>query len=214
MSFKMVPIPKEKGRGWKVIIDGEERVVGQIELQSKFGTLTYGLRPEGYDGWVFREQGGGGVVTVPYSRTPDGELLVGLLMEKRANMGDGYVWCVIGGFIDPGETHKQAQVRETAEEAGLNAVTAMELAGPHTNANRAFFVADADAGEGVHASALSLPFDLLEADDSIFKLKDAAVLPGFKKAADVRFFPWRVAVGITADALARAAIAQLVAAKL
>lgn len=209
MAFEMGQIPEDKGRGWTVLVDDEERKVGSIEIKSKFGTLTYGLRPEGYDGWAFREQGGGGVVTVPYSRTPDGELLVGLLLEKRANMGDQPVWCAIGGFVDPGETHGQAQAREASEESRLDTTKAEELAGMSTNANRAFFIADANAGEGVRAYGLSLPFDWLEADSEGYRLKDAALLASFKKACDVRLFLWRDAIGRSPDALARSAIAQL-----
>lgn len=214
MTFEMSQIPKDKGRDWTVLVDGEERKVGLVELKSKFGTLTYGLRPEGYDGWVFREQGSGGAVTVPYAHTPEGELLVGLLLEKRANMGDEPVWCAIGGFVDPGETHAQTQAREAGEESGLDATKAEELAGMNTNSNRAFFVADANAGEGVHAYSLSLPFDWLEADGESYKLKDAVLLSGFKRADNVRLFPWRKAIGCSPDALARSAIAQLLAAVL
>lgn len=99
MAFEMSQIPKDKVRGWSVLVDGEGVQAGKVEISSKFGTLTYGLRPEGYDGWAFREQGGGGAVTVPYAHTPEGELLIGLLLEKRANMGDEPVWCAIGGFV-------------------------------------------------------------------------------------------------------------------
>ena len=213
-AFEMGQIPKDKGRGWTVLIDGEEQKTGKVEISSKFGTLIYGLRPEGYDGWAFREQGGGGAVTVPYARTSDGELLVGLLLEKRANMGDEPVWCAIGGFVDPGESHDTAQTREAAEESGLDAAKAEELAGMATNANRAFFVADASVGEGVRGYGLSIPFDWLEADGESFKLKDAALIAGFKKADDMRLFPWRAAIGRSPDALARSAIAQLIAAVL
>lgn len=210
MAFEMVQIPEGKGRGWTVFINGKEQQVGKVEITSKFGALTYGLRPEGYDGWVFREEGGGGAVTVPYARTPNGELLVGLLLEKRTNMGDEPVWCAIGGFIDQGESHDKAQSREAAEETGLDTAKAKELPGMNTNANRAFFIADASAGEGVHAYGLLLPFDWLEADGESSKLKDAALL-GYKKAGDVRFFRWREAIGRSPDALARSAIAQLLA---
>lgn len=212
MAFNLSQIPQDKGRGWTVLVDGEERLlVGKVEINSKFGSLTYGLRPEGYDGWAFREQGGGGVVTVPYTRRPDGELFVGLLLEKRANMGDGPVWCAIGGFVDPDESHDKAQAREALEESGLDTAKAKELAGVATNANRAFFVADVSAGEGVRAYSLFLPFDWLEADGESFKLKDVALLPGFKKSSDIRLFKWRDAIRRSADALARAAISQLLA---
>ena len=126
-------------------------------------------------------------------------------------MGDQPVWCAIGGFVDPGESHGKAQEREAAEETGLDAAKAEELAGMNTNANRAFFVADASTGEGVHAYGLSLPFNWLEVDGESYKLKDAALLAGVKKAGDVRLFPWRKAIGYSPDALARSAIAQLLA---
>lgn len=212
MDYKVGYILKSMRRGWTVIINGKERKgVSKIEIKSNFGTLTYGLQPEGFDGWCFQEQGGGGAVTIPYTTTPDGELLVGLLLERRVKMGDRPVWCVIGGFIDPGETYKQAQRREAAEESGLDTAEAKEFAGPPSNSNRGFFVADADAGEGVHAYGSLISFNDLEADGPNWKIKDTALLKGFKKAEEVRFFRWREAVRISPDALARAAIAQLLA---
>ncbi|MDO8590550.1 MAG: NUDIX hydrolase, partial [bacterium] len=131
--MKVTAIPADKKRGWAVSVNGEESDIKIFEISSRFGTLTYGLRPEGYDGWAFREAGGGGDVTLPFSFTPDGELLIGLLLESRANMGDQPVWCVIGGFIDAGETHEMAQAREAVEEAGIDARKAQILPGLPTN---------------------------------------------------------------------------------
>ncbi|PIP60791.1 hypothetical protein COX00_01275 [Candidatus Uhrbacteria bacterium CG22_combo_CG10-13_8_21_14_all_47_17] len=69
-------------------LDGEEREgVGLIKLQPRFGKPTYGLCPEGYDAWVFQEAGCG-ALTIPCTHAPDGELLVGLLLEKHTNMGE------------------------------------------------------------------------------------------------------------------------------
>ena len=212
--FELKPIPQDKKHNWKVRINGEEQSVALIEISSQYGTLTYGLRPEGYDGWAFREQGGGGSVTVPYTRTPDGMLLVGLLPEKRDNMGADPVLCVMGGFIKPGETHDQAQIREAADEGGIDAAASKALPGKPSNSNRAFFVADAAADEGVHAYGLFIPFSWLAVDGEHLKLKDAALLPAFKKASDLCFFPWKDAIGQSPDALALAAIAQLLAAAL
>ncbi len=106
-------------------------------------------------------------------------------------MGDEPVWCAIGGFVDPGESHNEAQAREAGEESRLDTAMAEELAGMATNANRAFFIADASTGEGVRAYGLALPFNWLKADGKGFKLNDAALLSDFKKASDVRLFRWR-----------------------
>ncbi len=215
MDFEISAIPTGMMQGWRTFVNGEERKVAKIEIVSKFGKLSYGLRPEGYDGWAFREMGGGGAVTMPYTLiatpypAPYPELLVALVREKRPNMGEIAVWCAIGGFIEPGESHKDAQVRETAVEAGLDGMKAQELPGLPANCNRAFFVADAFGGEGIHVFGLKIPSDQIEKDGETWKLKDTALLAGFKKADDVRFFHWRDAVRNSPDAIARAAIAQL-----
>lgn len=211
MAFELGDIPEGKERGWSVFIDGVEYRPKKVQISNpRFGTITYGLWPQGYDGWCFHELGGGGSVTLPYSYTPDGELLVGLLLEKRANMG-GDVWCVIGGFIDPGETHDKAQAREAVEESGLDTVSAVRLPGVPTNPDRGFFITDG-VDEGVHAYGLEVPFNMLETDGgSSFKLKGAAPFTGYKKADGVRFFLWREAINCTPDGLARVAIAQLLA---
>ncbi|MDO8590476.1 MAG: hypothetical protein Q7R65_00685, partial [bacterium] len=90
MKFEIGPIPEGKKSGWTVLVNGKllPTPVQTVRLvSSRFGELMYGLRPEGYDSWVYREPQGGGEVTIPYVFTPEGELLVGLLREARANMG-------------------------------------------------------------------------------------------------------------------------------
>jgi ADP-ribose pyrophosphatase YjhB (NUDIX family) len=203
-------IPSDKNAGWVVEIDGEEQKVGMIKISSKFGTFVYGLLAAGYDSWYFYEAGGGGAVTLPYSINENGELYVGLLPEKRPNMGGIYP-CVIGGFLKPGESHAAAQSREADEEAGLN-LQAEALHGVPTNSNRAFFVTDLQAGEGVNAFGMRIPFELLsEAENGSMCLKTDTSLPGYAKSASVIFLPWKEAARLTPDSLARSAMLLLVA---
>lgn len=210
----MTPVPEGDLNRWMILINKVGQDVGIIELVSKYGTLTYGMRPEGYPSWVFAERGGGGATTLPYARTPDGQLLVALIGERRANIAtaDGIAWCIVGGFVDPGETHQQAAVRELDEETLQKPVSAEELPGVPGNSNRLFFVTDVTKGEGVRAWGMHVPFDRLEADpeaDGCYRFRSNANVKLAKPADTVRFFPWKQAVKMTPDQLARAAIAQL-----
>lgn len=209
--FQVSQLSETDRRGWTVFINGVETQVGMLEIVSSKGTLTYAKRPEGYDAWVFREEGGGGSVTLLFTRDLKGNLLVGLIREKRANMGDALVWCIMGGFVKQDESHEQAQQREAAQEGDINTAAAQMLPGVHTNPNRAFFVADVEQGEGVHAYALQIPLEWLEAEEGseFLRFKSNVLLSGTKGTSDVRFMPWKQAVRCSADSLARSAIAQL-----
>lgn len=211
MSFEVQEIPAGHPRGWTVLVDGNETSVKKIELvHSKIGSFTYGLRPEGYDGPSVRLLGGGGSVTLPYARSPEGHLLVGLLLENRPNLG-GPTLCAMGGFKDPNETHEQAQRREAGEESGLDTARAMPLEGLPTVADRLFWVADASKDEGVHAYGLEIPFGWLQSDGENYRIAHATTTVGPKKAENLRFYHWKTAVQRTPCSYARSAIAQLLA---
>ena len=81
------------------------------------------------------------------------------------------------------------------------------------NPNRAFFIADASAGEGVQAYSLSIPFDWVEKEDGgdSYQFKAISLQHFVQNAEKIHFYPWRDAIRRTPDALALAAIAQLVA---
>lgn len=216
-DFQIGTIPEDHNRGWTVLIDGEPTQVGKLEIvHEKLGVLTYGLRPEGWDGWAFAETGGGGSITIPYCKTTEGELLVGFILENRSNMG-GKRWCAIGGFKEPGETPLEAAVREAFEEAGVdfgaNMIRLEGMPGLPGNANRLFFIANPDEDEGVHAYGLEVPVSLLQKSEDGYRFREgkigAALMP--KGDRGVLFMPWRDAVQKSADCLAGFAVARLVA---
>ena len=213
MKFQMSAILPDKKKEWKVIVDGMElSTVSMVEISSSFGKLTYGLRPEGYDGWVFHEQKGGGSILLPFIKIGD-ELFIGLISERRPNMGDEPVWNCIGGFVYPGESHHETMELENGDESGFDVHQAFELCGPPMNANRALFIADPSAGEGIHVFAIQLN---PQSNNNIVGIcgefwEFQGSLIGFKKDSTVRFFKCREAIWLTPCALTRAAIAHLLA---
>lgn len=204
--------PAEK-RAWEIFLDGQRVDAGEVILRHPTLGLSIelGLRPEGYQGPVVIESGGGGSVTLPWFRHPDtGEVMVGLLMETRPNMG-GPVLCITGGMVAVGETHDQTAEKEGKEEGGFEAPV-VELPGAALNNNRLFWVADPKKGEGVHCYAVEAPLEAVEFAEGI--TTQAMFRPGMtfgKKPGAVTFMPWRVAIRETADDLAVAAIARLLA---
>ncbi len=216
-EFETSNIPSDKKAGWKLTaielsVSGNETILRRLVLENeRFGKLEYGLHPSGlYDVWAFHQAEGGGVLTVPFCHTSDGELLVGLILEKRPNMNEGKpVPCAIGGFVNPGESAEAAQEREAGEEAGIDAAKATELDGSPANCNRAFWVTQ--KGQGDKFWGLELPESHLIKKDGVWHLNPDTCLPDFKKPEDVAFFPWREAIKETPDGIAKAAIAQLLA---
>ena len=102
--FEMKPLEKP-AQHWTVTIDGVRQPgIRHIELASQWGTLIWGQRPEGFEGWTFKEAGG--AITIPWARL-NGRILIGMIAEMRPNMGQRPSWCAIGGILDPGETHQQ-----------------------------------------------------------------------------------------------------------
>ena len=76
VPFVMHEVPKEKqpNAGWQMIVNGDSwsEVSSATLRQEKMGIeITYGMRPEGYDGISIRELYGGGAVTIPYMIHPD-----------------------------------------------------------------------------------------------------------------------------------------------
>lgn len=154
-------------RGWRVRVNGQEVPdVTSLELhQEKMGvSLKYGQHPGGYDSFEIHEQGGGGAVTVPYAIV-EGRLLIGVVAQNRPAAG-GVVLELPRGFLDPGENHDEAALRETHEETGLDAVKSRLIKlGSERNPNSTFFNTSKD-GEGISFYAIQVePNELVKVEN-------------------------------------------------
>jgi hypothetical protein len=119
---RLKPIAEGQPRSWRLTIDGRVEQVASLSLEDpRFGTLSYGMSEQGYNTWSFHENGGGGVVTVPFTFR-EGGLLVGVVEQLRPNQG-GSVLNVPRGFLDPDEESAHAAARELSEETGLETTT-------------------------------------------------------------------------------------------
>lgn len=169
-----IPAEKQGKRGWSVELNGQKiDEVSQLVLANpKFGQLTYGLHPAGYDVWGFREIGGGGSVIVPFVKI-ENEIYIGLIQQRRDTQG-GLVWNVPRGFLTPGETHFVAATREVAEElGGIPKYDPFLLDGAPVNSNSAFFETWRK-DEGTRCFGLQFfPQDF----DSDRRLRDSAITP-------------------------------------
>jgi hypothetical protein len=188
--------------------------------QPQFGVLTVGLRAEGFNGWSFKEAGGGGVVTLPYV-TVDEELFVGLIQQHRPLQG-GLVWNAVRGFSENPFDKRSDAVRETAEELGYAAeARIVELEGARANWNSAFH--ETPTGEGVAFFAFRVDDDEIVSceeeslgDERVFRFGEG-LLQRIEAADRVgemilqaRFIHWKTAAGV-ADMFTNAAVARLLA---
>ena len=157
-EYKVSSISKEPEaqakRGWKLEINGsqfQEPVENFRLFNTSMGVeVLYGQRPEGYDGPVIKEPGGGGAVTIPYY-IHEGNLYIGVVEEARPTCTDGTTEMVLNvprGFLTPGETHFETAKRELAEEAGYQPLEKriVQLNGEPLNPNSTFFVTGKDKG--------------------------------------------------------------------
>jgi 8-oxo-dGTP pyrophosphatase MutT (NUDIX family) len=214
-EYKVKPISKEPEgqakRGWGIEINGET-IDGPIEsarlVNNKMGVeVSYGQRPEGYDGMVIKEPGGGGSVTIPYY-LHDGQLYIGVVEEWRPTTTDGESRKILNvprGYLDPGETHFETAVRELGEEAGYRPLQEriQELEGAPMNPNSAVFVTGKDKGVrmfGVNVTASEV-VPSTQADDPTkreFRFNPDVVKPSTKmgeKISGSKFIHWTQAAG-------------------
>ena len=203
MSNKIVPIPQDVEHTWKM-----EVAPGFFRASSpRFGTLTFGLRPEGPSavGWAWKEIGGGGVNIVPYV-VIEGLLYIGMIYEKRPMLPTGWGWNIPRGFLEPGSTPLQSARKEWEEEVGSSAERLQQLKGSPQNPNSTFF--DISDGSGTQVFGFFTKPEEVEQDDLVL-IPDLgnAPAPSFvfvgnrftptskmgEKILACRFFPWWVA---------------------
>ena len=209
MMKGFVPMHVESKRKCQVFVDGIEIYPGEVLITHDTWALQVGTRPEGWPGFLFREKKGGGGFTIPWARDKDGKVLVGMVHEKRLNMGKEPVWCLMGGFVDPGETQDQTQAREAAEESGLDTRGAQKLPGAGLVSNRLFWIANVAKGEGGHVYHKEFSFDQLEqAEEGTYRPKGGIIKHGKKESPTV-FFPAREAILESGDVFMHGAITKL-----
>ncbi len=207
MTFAIAPVPPEKPLTWTIRADGENIYPRHLEISSEYGVFVFGWRPENFNGWAFKP-GKGGATTVTWSRTPAGEILIGLVHESRPNMGPEKVWCLLGGFVEVDESPEEAQCRESQEEGGINTSGARLLPGLPVNSDRMYFVQNPHEGEGMPTFALECPIkDLVQISET--RWRPRAHLIHHAKESDLYFMPWKESVLLSADALTLAGIVRL-----
>ena len=213
------PISSGTKRAWTVKVDGREvKEVKIVEIFSNFGILTYGLLPNGTDGWNFYEKGGGGSVAVPFL-IQDGKLLLGLIEEERFNQG-GIVPNIPRGRMSQRE--KTSLTSETTARLAVDEKVGFCIPkfriflidGEPTNPNSAL-LQTAYKGEGVKFYGFRvLPEEVeLEEDKIVFKESEKGnniFSQTLRKATECFFVPWEKAV-LVADIFTAAGIARLLA---
>lgn len=174
----IVPVPVGARQGWTVEVDGQVVPAYHVRISSKFGAVTYGQGPGGYDTWSFREPGGGGSVVVVFSQI-GAELFIGLVDQNRPNQG-GMVKNLVRGFLEPGQSHYTTAKREVEEEMGESHqfLRPFELDGQPVNPNSTFFETWQAPGDGVHFFGIEVPASALHRDaDGVLVFREGCLRP-------------------------------------
>lgn len=212
-EFKMGTIGPEQKRGWKAMVDGQEIDPGQVSIVSRrFGVLCYGMTPMGYDGWSFKQAGGGGVVIVPFVMLGD-MLHIGVIDQERLLQG-GKVLNLPRGFIDPGEAAAKAASREASEELGVHERNLIDLGGDPTNPNSAFFDTSEEA-TGDRFFGMKFTSSEIVMEEAAVRLRPDLVDPdkSHRLAESIGrslFMPWYQAAGLS-DMFTVAGVGRLLA---
>ena len=213
MSKLVRPIPDGNQQGWKVEVNGLQVAASHVRVSHpKFGTLSWGQRPESSVGWMWEEVGGGGHGVVPFC-VIDEMLFIGLVRQERQTMPSGWAWNIPRGFLDPGQTHLAGAQAELAEEVGYLSPQErlFELEADPASSNSTFF--DVSGGGGFVWFGLEiLPGELVKCASGEHEFKFREVIQPQSMMGEritaCRFFPWKTAA-TCGDMFSNAGVARL-----
>lgn len=201
-GFSVLPIVDGTDNPWSVYINGVlAPSVQHIAIMSeKYGQVRYGMRAgDEYPGPTIEE--GKGSVTLPVCVLPSGQKVVGMIVEKRANMGEDPSLCALGGVagIQEEKTACTLQIEKSEEKVGINSSGAEKYGGLPATCNRLFSVCDPRTRtNGNRFYRLEIPPEALElADDGFYQLTPEVSMGG--KSSQLRFIPIEQVPELTGD---------------
>ena len=210
-------IPEGLNHGWTIDVIPSIHLGRTLKFTAShpnFGTLSFGLRPEGGNavGWDWTEVGGGGSGVIPYA-VLYGKLYIGLIAQNRPTMSDNQVWQIPRGFLNPNLTHLENAAAELTDEVGIvNATTRLvELRGEPQNPNSTYFVTR-DGGFRFYGFQVA-PEELDDKKKGNIAFKPGVFKPSSKmgeKITSCEFFHWEFAAQI-ADGFTNSGVARLLA---
>jgi 8-oxo-dGTP pyrophosphatase MutT (NUDIX family) len=202
--YEISEIPEGYKSGWTIFVDGKEvNPVKSVQLinDNINMSVNYGMRPEGYDGFVIRETGG--AVTIPWMIDQDGQIFVGLVEEYRPTTGAERTLNAPRGMAISGENHVDTARREFKEETGKDIGSRAVQLTSGVNINSTAYDNSRDENPGVSAYAVNIDTDELEIsyeDDGtlFYKFPDAVARNADNKVVEkiygTKFVPLREAL--------------------
>lgn len=201
MTNNQIKFPKPVREGtnneWGVLADFGDGKMVPLEVarlavvnDKRHIALLWGESPMSNDNFRYAQAwrvGGGGAVTIMWSRDPRGCLYVGGVVQSRPFIDpDEDIFNVVRGFARPGEDVRDAALRELDEEVGNpDLLVPQPLPGEPVNMDSAFFASQGEEWNGsVSFFHLQVPWSLLrEQADGSFAFEIDSVTDEKRKEA-------------------------------
>lgn len=198
------PIPGGYFQRWQVYVDGVEVAPLHITMvnEEQGLQLDWGSHPDGkWSQFVYRENHGGGVVSIPHAVMPDGRVYIGVI-DARRPFRDPRPGAVVmelpRGMRDKLESATQAAQRETEEETGHSASEGsyVVLDGAGANPNSTFWLTfdhEHETPDGVRFVTVEVPAtSLVPSGDNEMVLDTAGPVDSFEGIEKCRFVPLNI----------------------